>query len=200
MGLDISVCKIVKRKQNEPTDRVFRLVDNNAEYQNPFPEWTKEFEVDYEQGYYDWDKLKEEQGININDYEYGGEEYGPKGCFMRFNPKGEEYSKDKELVLDIEKIPVKKKMIKVLPYEEVGYQRKGLNSKFYQDYDNDKIGYFVWTKAELERYKEEYCDEPYEYVYGNGEKSGEMIYPKEDFQRNIIDNFIEGECCVTFDW
>ena len=102
--------------------------------------------------------------------------------------------------IDLEKVPLKEKSIKVLPIEEVGYQRKGLNGKFYDDYEAGKIGYFVWTKAELERYKEEYCDEPYEYVYPNGEKSGDMIYPKLDFQRHIIDHFTEGEDCVTFDW
>lgn len=67
------------------------------------------------------------------------------------------------------------------------------------DIDN-KIGYFVWTKQELERYKKEYCDEPYEYIYPNGEKSGDIINEKEMFQHNIIDKFIEGECCVCFSW
>ena len=102
--------------------------------------------------------------------------------------------------IDLKKVPTYEKKIKVLYYDEVGYQRKGLNAKFYDDYENGKIGYFVWTKAELERYKQEYCDEPHEYIYPNGTKSGDMVYPKENFQRNIINNFTEGEDCVIFDW
>ena len=33
-----------------------------------------------------------------------------------------------------------------------------LNGNFYADYDADKIGYFVWYKSELERYKAYYCN------------------------------------------
>ena len=62
---------------------------------------------------------------------------------------------------------------------------KGCNGNFYADYDADKIGYFVWSKSELERYKEDYCD---------------TEETKEYFQHNIIDKFEEGKDCVTFDW
>lgn len=208
MGLDISVYKIKKKTPEEVNDgneRFFRLTNDNAEYHNPHPEWTKEFEVDYVQSYYDWEKFKEETGIDVNEYNWAGECYDEKGCFMYLNPKDmdkddQDYEGLGKIKIDLEKVPLKEKSIKVLPIEEVGYQRKGLNGKFYDDYESGKIGYFVWTKAELERYKEEYCDEPYEYVYPNGEKSGNMVYPKLDFQRHIIDHFTEGEDCVTFDW
>ena len=43
------------------------------------------------------------------------------------------------------------------------------------------IGYFVWDKKELMRYKTDYA-----------------INPKE-FQKNIFDNF-EENCVCTFDW
>ena len=207
MGLDISVYKIKKSKTGKVNkdDEFFFFLFDNAEYCNPHPAWTKEFEVDYEQSYYDWDKFKEETGIDVNEYKWAGSCYDERGCFLYLNPKNmDENDQDYEglgkIKIDLEKVPEKKKNIKVLLRKEVGYQRKGLNGKFYEDYEAGKIGYFVWTKAELERYKDEYCDEPYEYIYPNGKKSGDMVYPKENFQKNIINNFTEGEDCVTFDW
>ena len=75
--------------------------------------------------------------------------------------------------------------MKVLYTEEVGYQRKGLNGKFYDDYEEGKIGYYVWDKKELERYKQDYCD------------SDEA---KDNFQHNIIDKFVDGEYVARFSW
>lgn len=134
--------------------------------------------------------------------------YGFKGDYKEKNAQGEFtyqplctflYNAVK-IRLNEEDIPRFEKEVNVLYGEEVGYQRKGLNGNFYDDSDDGKIGYFVFTKAELERYKDEYCDEPHEYVYSNGEKTGIMMYPKDDFQKNIIDPFVEGEMFVTFDW
>lgn len=134
--------------------------------------------------------------------------YGFKGHFKKKNAQGkstywplwEFLYKAVEINLNEKDIPTFDMEESVLYGEKVGYQRKGLNGKFYDDYRDGKIGYFVFTKAELERYKDEYCDEPYEYVYSNGEKSGEMVYPKDNFQKNIINHFVEGEMFVTFDW
>ena len=214
MGLDICVRKIVKEK----TDDYMRLINDDGQYcNNEFPKWTREFEQEVVEDWYDWDKFKEESGIDINECDWHGEEYSERGCFMRVSPKGielpkwdEKKYKDYEefeaeenkimITIDLEKVPTKKVAVKVLYYKEVGYQRKGLNSKFYNDYREEKIGYYVWTKDELNRYKEEYCDEPYEYTYPNGEKSGNIVNPKLNFQRNIIDSFTEGEDCVIFSW
>lgn len=207
MGLDISVYKIIKSSSGELKENVengfFRLTDENLEYKNTFPEWTKEFEVEYTQTYYNWDKYQKENNINLKDYIWKGTSYDEDGSFMSILHK--DYSKlsyeerEKYIIkINLDNVPTIDKVIKVLPRKEIGYQRKGLNSKFYEDYRNGKIGYFVWNKAELERYKEEYCDEPYEYTYPNGEK--EIISPKEDFQKNIIDKFTEGEDCATFNW
>lgn len=221
MGLDITVKRILKEPKYK--DDYLRLLDNDGNYcRNEYPDWTIPFEQDKEEEWYDWEKLKQETGLDINECEWHGESYGTEGCFMKLWPKSAgkyptptdfldedgkcDYDKyqavvsEHLIVLDIEKIPTYKKVIKVLYCEEVGYQRKGLNHKFYEDYDKGKIGYFVWSKAELERYKQDYCDEPYKYVYPNGKETDTMIYPKDNFQRNIIDNFIEGECCVTFSW
>lgn len=219
MGLDISVCKIVKEKNDQ--ERYFRLIDDDGNYKNDFPSWTKEFEDTFTETWYDWKKLKEETGIDIDNCEWHGEEYSEKGAFMKLWPKefgeypniedfkiGENkydfdaYEKKCDehiIILDLRTVPTFKKEIRILWYDEVGYQRKGLNRKFYSDYRDGKIGYFVWTKKELLRYKRDYCDKKYEYIYPSGKPSGEYVYEKRNFQRNIIDNFGE-HCCVTFDW
>lgn len=87
-----------------------------------------------------------------------------------------------------ESIPTFTKRKSVAYWVEEGYQRKGLNGQFYQDYKDGKIGYYVYTLDELKRYKEDYCvtEENFDY--------------KEHFQKQIIDKFVEGECVVSFDW
>jgi len=217
MGLDICVRRICKKEEAEDEYDYFQLVDNDGNYQNDFPSWTKEFEDTITEDWYDWDKYKEETGIDVHNCDWQGQSYTEKGSFMELSIKGakvpvwdkekwkdyDEFKKECDKVvftIDLEKVPTYKKEIKVLYYNEVGYQRKGLNDLFYDDYEAGKIGYFVWSKAELERYKRDYCDEPYEYQYPNGEMSGDMIYPKDDFQSNIIDSFEEGKDCVIFDW
>lgn len=198
MGLDISVLRI--QKKSEGQDSYLSLVDDSGNYKNNFPGWTKAFEQDQTESWFDWQKYKVETGIDLDQCDWHGEEYSERGCFMTVSPKGVECTDETRIEIDLKKVPTYKKALKVLFYSEVGYQRKGLNGKFYEDYKAGKIGYFVWTKAELERYKQDYCDEPYEYIYPNGKKSGKMVYPKDDFQKNIIDEFVEGRDCVTFDW
>jgi len=218
MGLDITVRRICKKEEAEEKYDYFRLVDDKGNYENDFPTWTKEFETSEVEECYDWQKYKEETGIDLNKCRWLGESYDEEGCFLEVCQKDAKLpewnagkgwknfdtykeARDKVVIkIDLEKVPTYEKEIKVLYYRDVGYQRKGLNPHFYDDYEKGKIGYFVWTKAELERYKEDYCDEPYEYRYPNGEMSGTMIYPKEDFQQNIINNFEECKDCVTFSW
>ena len=101
---------------------------------------------------------------------------------------GDEYKQAlNELVITInaKDVPLKKVVTKCIYYKEVGYQRKGLNSKFYEDFDNGKIEDLVWTLAELERYKKDYCDTDED---------------KQCFQENIINKFVEGKCVVEFSW
>lgn len=217
MGLDICVRRLIK----EPKDKgnYFRLVNEETqEYDNcGFPEWTKEFEQEKTEQWYDWEKYKEQTGIDISQTNWLEECYDETGSFMTVYPKDVElpkYSKDYPggydayekylnsvtIKIDLEKVPTKPVTIRVIYWEEVGYQRKGLNGNFYDDYRKGKIGYWVWSKAELERYKKDYCDEPYEYIYPNGTKSGNMVYPKDNFQKNVIDHFEEGKDCVIFSW
>ena len=170
MGLDITVYKITK----EETKYYFSLIDDDLNYCNNFPEWTKEYETEIEETFDDWDEYKERTGIDVYDYHISM----ICGDFM------ECYHKDDEsnvLKINFNDVKEKKVKIKVLYREEVGYQRKGFNTQFYNDYDDGKIGYFVWNKEELMRYKTDYANEP------------------EAFQGNIIDNF-EENCVCTFDW
>ena len=100
---------------------------------------------------------------------------------------GEDYLAiiNKHLIkIDLDKVPIYSKSIKVLYWEEVGYQRKGFNNKFYSDYRAGKLGYFVWSKKELERYKQDYC----------------IDEEKEYFQKYVIDKFIDGKTCCIFSW
>ncbi len=82
-------------------------------------------------------------------------------------------------------LPTFDKQVSVVYYdEEVGYQRKGMNSQFYKDCGEDKLNYFVLDKATLEMYRDTYVDDGM----------------KEHFQENIIDPFVEGETVAIFSW
>ena len=201
MELDITVYKITKEKQ----PFCFKLCNDDLEYVNSFPEWTKKLESTKTFEFYDWEKYKEQTGIDINQCQFLSSECGPEGCYMEVWPISagpiskfsdykigvNEYDDEaydslmnaNKIKINLDEVPILKRDCQVLYKKEVGYQRKGLNGKFYNDYDDGKIGYFVWTKAELERYKEDYCEDDM----------------KEHFQKYVIDNFVEGECCVTFD-
>ena len=198
MGLDICVYRLHKATEEEAKKHeYFRLTNQDEDLdEKSFPNWALSLKRAHTEKWYDWKKYKEQTGINMHDYEWREESYSSKGCFMKISNK----QTGKLLTIDLEKVPLYNQPVSIIGREEIGYQRKGLNDKFYEDYKNGKIGYFVWTKEELERYKEEYCDDPYEYIYPNGEKSGKIVSPKKDFQENIIDNFVEGECCVCFSW
>ena len=82
-------------------------------------------------------------------------------------------------------IPNWKITINCIYLKQVGCQRNGLNDAFYADSEDGKIGDYVWTLADLERCKNEYCDTEQQ---------------KRNFQTNIIDKFKEGKCVVMFSW
>jgi len=81
-------------------------------------------------------------------------------------------------------VGIYKKPEQVVYYETIGYQRKGMKSRFYKDCEEGKLNYFVLDKATLEMYKETYVVDDM----------------KGYFQENIIDQFVEGEMVVTFSW
>jgi hypothetical protein len=194
MGLDITVERFVTKPVDE--DQCYKLWEMNnsggIELNNfDFPEWvlakksTRKFTVN------DWAKYKEQTGHDVlNDY--GMRMMGPVckgeteddekyGYVLEANKDGIE---PKELVICIDDVPQYETELPVVFYKEVGYQRKGLNSQFYQDYSDGKIGYYVWTKDELERYLKDYVEDDM----------------KDYFKKNIVDVFEDGKDVCTFDW
>ena len=54
MGLDITVHRITKNPNTE--GEYFQLIDDDGNYKNNFPEWTKEFEQKIVETWYDFEK------------------------------------------------------------------------------------------------------------------------------------------------
>lgn len=160
MGLDITVRRLKKEAENYIT-----------EFED-FPDWAKELVTLKTLKFYNWQEYSKLIGIDYSDCplqeafdNYENQIY----CY---------YKGDTPVIIHLGEVPIYTKQVPVICWEEVGYQRKGMNDKFYEEFEN----YWVWTKAELERYKNEYAEDP------------------EEFQSNIIDNFVEGKDCVSFDW
>ena len=195
MGLDIYVGKLCKIDFNEfDSDNCIKLTDDYGNYcDKDIPEFAIKLKTKVTETTYDWEKFKEITDINVLKLISNNDYFTIDDRFLHLiNETGN------EIVVDLKNVPSYNNELYVIGYVEVGYQRNILNEKFYRDYRSGKIGEYVWTKKELERYKDEYCDEPYEYIYPNGEHSGRIIYPKNDFQKCIIDNFIDGECVAIF--
>ena len=215
MGLDIMVYKIRKTAPKNKSKEYFRLIDNDGHYKNDFPKWTKAFEKTKTETWFDFAKYKEQTGIDT-DQLYVWEEYygGLDNGYIMFYPKeiGDE-EPDKDAPQDevdkwidkveanlikvmVKDVPTKKVKIKVLYREEIGYQRKGLNAKFYEEHKDACGDYIAWTKEELEHVLDVGCDEDHKSDYDRHY----ICTPKADFKENIIDPFVEGECCVWFNW
>lgn len=209
MGLDINVCRILKeRPAGKNNGHYFRMIDEDGDdgsySRRGFPDWTKQYEQEITETWFDWDKYKADTGFDIMDWNVHMERLGNDG-YMEVYPKScvpptydenhpEEYDNFWDNLetkrIYYKDVPKKKVQVKVLFYEHVGYQRRGLNARFYEDYMDGKIGYFVWTKKELLRYVKDYCDK----------KTKTNGGPKRQFKENIIDSFVEGQDVVTFSW
>lgn len=175
MGLDITLYQV--KKYDEENDDSHIYVEEGDSY----PEWTKELEIETTIQLYDWDKYNKENNINSDDYQWHGESYDENGSFLHLKNK-----KDKTILkINLDNVPTYSEKVKVLGLSEIGYQRKGFNEKFYDDYTKGLLSYYVWSKSELLRYLDEYC---------------ESETSKIKFKTNIVDKFIEGEHCVSFDW
>lgn len=195
MGLDIDVRKILAKPRNK--NDYFRLIDDNGKYKNDFPEWTKRYERTKTETWFDWEKYKEKTGVDVGKYYVYMESYdGDKGFALLYpenvtlpeydeNTDYDEYQKQLDAVLvriNHKDVPKKKVRIKVLYYDEVGYLRGGMNSTFFKECDNEDAEVYLWTSAELLEYKKKYCSDP------------------DNFQRNIINRFTNGEDVVYINW
>lgn len=215
MGLDIMVYKIRKTALKNNNKEYFRLIDDDGNYKNVFPEWTKAFEKTVTETWFDWEKYKEKTGIDTSKL-YVWEEYygGLENGYIKFypeklateEPEADAPEEEVERWLDkveaniikvmVKDVPQKKVKIKVLYREEIGYQRRGLNDKFYEEHNEDCGDYIAWTKEELEHVLNVGCDEDHPSEHDRHY----ICTPKADFKENIIDAFVEGKCCVWFNW
>ena len=75
----------------------------------------------------------------------------------------------------------------VIYFEKKGYQRKGMSRKFYSDFRNDG---FYFDLPSIKK----------AYQYLEGDHINSLKELQENFQKNFIDNFIEGESIFFVSW
>ena len=179
MGLNIIVCKLYK--PNTTTNR-------NKDYlflHQSFPKWARDLSTVRIDSVIDYERYYNETNIDLLNLK--------QTRFYIDNNKdahGIYKFKDEEIDINLKDLPRKNIHRDVVYYKEVGFQRKGLNHKFYEDCNKKLIKYpYIWTLKELYEFKDEYCDEIRVI-------DGITHYAKKDFQKNIIDNFEEGKCVV----
>jgi hypothetical protein len=72
-------------------------------------------------------------------------------------------------------------------FREKGYQRKGMNRKFYQDFENGRP-YFDLPSVQ----------KAYEYLQADHISTLEEL--QQNFQQHFLDNFVEGESLFFASW
>lgn len=72
-------------------------------------------------------------------------------------------------------------------FKEKGYQRKGMSSRFYKDFQNDRP-YFDLQSVQ----------KAYEYLEADHISGLEVL--QQNFQQNFIENFVEGESVFFASW
>ena len=72
-------------------------------------------------------------------------------------------------------------------FKEKGYQRKGMNSAFYQDFQNDKL-YFDLANVKKA------------YGYLKADQISTLEGLQQNFRQNFIENFVEGESVFFAGW
>lgn len=183
----ISLYKVINwddRAINSDYDNFVRLIDNVTDYNFAdygFPEWVKKFYTPYKDELYDWEKYKEQTGIDVSSLEcvalYGNSDMKPIADFID--------NENNKVTIELDNVPLYYKDITILCYNQLAYQEIDFNNKFLENYEAEKkieSGIYVWTKKDLEQYKNEYC----------------IPDEKDRFQKYIIDKFTEGEDCVCF--
>lgn len=189
MGLDICVYRVIPKSNddfNQEDDRYFNITEF------PVLEAFSHLTFEKEQEYYDLDGELTKRGFNLEDIKWTGTEYD-EGVKLSFVTKdGQE--------IDLIDPPIIKKLEKFLMVEEVGYQRKGANKKFYEDgmWDSPPVLKLDTLKDHWEKYFSHQTPDS-----AGGWGSG-VEYELEDeemktrFKENIIDKFIEGETFVLY--
>lgn len=210
MGLDIRVIKPIKinrklkklYKKGENYRKInFLSIDNY--FEGNFPndnEWIKNIKPFIKRvkvKFYNIYSMKKSLGIpksEFDSWEISSEGYG--GFTFRNITSGKELNYRVYTEREWNKIPLKTDYMNIIAYRTIGYQRKGANSRFYNE---DKWPSLVWSEDELNNYRDKYFS-------GNipGEEPGFAEYNLTDeemssrFKENIIDKFFNG-CIVLFD-
>lgn len=100
-------------------------------------------------------------------------------CLNLYHFIGDKVSKE----FDMEFCPTYEEEVEIYYWsDDIGYQRKGLNGKFYDEFTEDD--YYVLTKERMQYVYDNYVNEDY----------------KEYFKEHLLDRFVEGEMFCTFDW
>lgn len=204
MGLDIFVIKPChKRGENVETTENKKLID-------AFPQYV----VEEDDEILDWDSFGHPEFNNNEYWETHSWIRSPRDnkFYVTNNAPGITcgyYDPDLEaikehLILEVleENIPTKLVKVKILPYKEVGYQRKGANQKFYEDgIWGDEEKSIILTREDLNHYYKEYFSKNVDSKGGWGSFT-EYEFSDEEmskrFKKNIMSKFIEGETAVVF--
>lgn len=207
MGLDISVIRPIKlNKELEDSYRKGEEIDgikiieldcyfdkipiNDINWNKYIKPYVKDLEVDL----FDLNSMKSSIGIPENELKDWDVALTGPGCIGFENSLTKEYKE--YLYSDYSKIPTILGTITVISGEIVGYQRKGANSKFYED---DKWGSLIYCKEDLDKYEKEYFSfntSDIENHHTEYDLSDEEM--RSRFKKNIVDKFTEG-CMVLFD-
>lgn len=76
---------------------------------------------------------------------------------------------------------------KVLYWKEIGYQRKGMSNKFFNDFENDLLYFELYIVKKA-----------FEYLKADHINSLKELQLK--LKKNFIDNFVEGESIFFASW
>jgi hypothetical protein len=79
------------------------------------------------------------------------------------------------------------KMMEIMYYSEIGFQRKRMNQRFIHEFENDKLYFRLNDVLHAKHYLEAW----------SGERQEEL---ERTFQRDFIDTFIEGESVFFISW
>jgi len=217
MGLDISVVKPIRASQDliekcriDEEDMPCMYIPISITKNSSLKRFIN-FAFKKEVEYIDFEETFKSLGLNFSDYRWGMT--AEKGYYFMLNSKeapsmditdDEDYA-GWDLVIGFEMLKTFKEQEDWIIGESIGWQRKGANSLFYTD---DENGDSMWSSPPiveksvlLEHWKKYFsCSTPTAPGgFGSGvefeQSDSEM---RENFKKNIVDKFIEGETYVIY--
>lgn len=180
MGLDINVYRLRKPTERELSSMYYELDgpgtlfnlnrDRGGYDPAAWPDWALALALDREYTYCDWAQWFEDHGLDMDQWQIDSIEYGEDCTYYITNTVTGERK-----AVDMEDFPCEKVTCPVVAGESIGYQRKGMKPGFFdEDFD------VVFDLKTLERIRDLHALDP------------------QEFQKNIMDKFTEGECMVDF--